>query len=145
MINYKSIHCLDLKKLLLISSLFLGSVLIHAQVEQNISAFPHQNLDSLQKVLEKERAANIEKLKNAKIQYLISRTENNGFGYYIFIDGQLYINQKTIPAIQGNHGFYSSEDAEKVAKFTIEKIMQGNLPPTLAVEEIKKLKITLPL
>ncbi len=117
---------------------------LNAQEEQFNPAFPQQNIDSLQHAIENQRAEIIEQMKDAKIQYLISRSENGGFGYYIFIDGQLLVDQKTIPAIQGNHAFHTNEDAEKVAQFVIEKIKQGYLPPTLTKDDIKELKIVLP-
>src|SRR5258706_4435079 len=54
------------------------------------------------------------------LKYFIIRVPDNKFGYTIFINGQMYIEQKTIPAIQGNQGFATNEDAEKIAKLAIE-------------------------
>lgn len=63
------------------------------------------------------------------------------FGYSIYIDGQIYVEQKTIPAIEGNIGFASQYDAEKVAKKVIDKMRQGDLPPSVSVEELEELSI----
>lgn len=65
----------------------------------------------------------------------------NGFGYKIFVDGNLYVEQPTIPAVSGNKGFASKSDAQKTADFAIEKIKQGIIPPTISVEELKNLGV----
>jgi len=72
-----------------------------------------------------------------KIEYFIINVPNDQFGYYIMIDGQMYIEQKTIPAIEGNQGFKTREDAEKISKLVIQKIREGEIPPTVSVEELK--------
>jgi len=72
-----------------------------------------------------------------KIEYFIINVPNDQFGYYIMIDGQMYIEQKTIPAIEGNQGFKTREDAEKIAKLVIQKIRSGEIPPDVTVEELK--------
>src|SRR5688500_3892335 len=64
-----------------------------------------------------------------KIEYFIINVPDDQFGYYIMIDGQMYIEQKTIPAIEGNQGFKTREDAEKIAKLVIQKIRSGEIPP----------------
>jgi hypothetical protein len=65
----------------------------------------------------------------------------NGFGYKIYIEGNLYVDQPTIPAVAGNKGFKTKIDAEKVANLAIKKIRQGIIPPTISVEELKNLGI----
>ena len=76
-----------------------------------------------------------------QIDYFIITVPNNQYGYYIMIDGQMYIEQKTIPAVEGTAGFTSQEDAEKVAKLVVEKIKQGILPPDVTIAELKELGI----
>jgi hypothetical protein len=41
----------------------------------------------------------------------------------------------------GNEGFKTKADAEKVAKLVIDKIKRGEMPPTVSVEEMKKLQV----
>lgn len=65
----------------------------------------------------------------------------NGFGYKIFIDGNLYVDQPTIPAVSGNRGFESITDAEQVANLAIRKIRQGIIPPTISIEELQNLGV----
>ena len=76
-----------------------------------------------------------------ELTYFIINTPDGKFGYTIFIDGEMYIEQKTIPAVEGNTGFTTKEDAEKVALLVIEKIKIGDLPPSVSVEELKRLKV----
>lgn len=64
-----------------------------------------------------------------------------GFGYKIYIDSQLYVDQPTIPAVAGNKGFETDIDAEKVAKLAIDKIRQGIIPPTISIEELENLGV----
>ncbi|MEN9440383.1 MAG: hypothetical protein RLZ33_459 [Bacteroidota bacterium] len=79
----------------------------------------------------------------ASEKYEVITTENpdQSFGYQILKDGKLMIDQKNIPAIQGNRGFSSKSDAEKIANFAIDKIKKGAFPPTISVEELDSLGI----
>ena len=43
----------------------------------------------------------------------------------------------------GNEGFKTKADAEKVAQLVITKIKKGEMPPTVSVEEMKKLKVVI--
>ena len=70
------------------------------------------------------------------IEYYIIKVPNGLFGYYIMVDGSMYIEQKTIPAIEGNVGFKTKEDAEKIAKLVIQKIREGEIPPTITVDDL---------
>ena len=82
-----------------------------------------------------------EQMQKAKLEYFIINVPDNHFGYYIMIDGQMYIEQKTIPAIQGLKGFKTKGQAEAVAKRVIEKIKEGEMPPTIEVKDLDSLKI----
>jgi len=70
----------------------------------------------------------------------IFETEN-GFGYKIFIDGNMYVEQPTIPAVSGNKSFDTEANAQKTADFAIEKIRSGVIPPTISVDELKNLGV----
>jgi hypothetical protein len=76
-------------------------------------------------------------------KYEVITTENpdKSYGYQILKDGKLMIDQKNIPAIQGNRGFSTKSDAEKIANFAIDKIKKGVFPPTISVEELDSLGI----
>ena len=65
----------------------------------------------------------------------------NGWGYQIFRNGKLLINQMHIPAIQGKKGFKSEQEASIVALHIISKIEQGKFPPTVTEKELDSLNV----
>jgi hypothetical protein len=67
----------------------------------------------------------------------------NGWGYQIYKGTKLFINQKNIPAVQGNQSFTSERDALKVGEFVINKLLQNQFPPTVTVEELISLGIVI--
>ena len=78
---------------------------------------------------------------NTKLTYTIIDAPNHTFGYDVYADGKLLIHQASIPAMPGNEGFRTKTDAEKVALLVIDKIRKGEMPPTVSVDEMKKLKV----
>ena len=60
-----------------------------------------------------------------------------GWGYRIYLRYKLIINQPNIPAISGNLPFSNEADAKKIALLASAKIAQGQMPPTLSIEEIQ--------
>jgi hypothetical protein len=78
---------------------------------------------------------------HTKLTYKIIDAPNKTFGYDIYADGKLMIHQTSIPAMPGNDGFKAKADAEKVAQLVIKKIKKGEMPPTVSVEEMQKLKV----
>ena len=77
---------------------------------------------------------------NTKLTYKIIDAPNHTYGYDVYADGRLMIHQQSIPAMPGNEGFKTKQGAEKVAQLVISKIKKRELPPTVTVEEMKKLK-----
>jgi len=77
---------------------------------------------------------------HTKLTYKITKVVNNTYGYNIFSNGKLLIHQTTIPGIPGMEGFKKKSAAEKVAKLIISKIAKGEIPPTITIEEMKKIK-----
>lgn len=78
---------------------------------------------------------------NSNLTYKLTNSPNKTFGYDIFADNRLLIRQPSIPGLSGNEGFKSSQSAEKVAKLVITKIKKGEMPPTVSMEEMKKLNV----
>jgi hypothetical protein len=79
-----------------------------------------------------------------KIEFSIFRNTDSvpgGFGYAIFMDTKLYVRQPHIPAIQGNRGFASEEDAAKTARLVSHKIKNGIIPPGVSTGELDSLGI----
>jgi hypothetical protein len=120
---------------LLIASLLVVQCL-HAQQASN-----PPNTDSLKNASEAIKAANKKSMADATLQHFVIKADSSTYGYSIYIDGKLYIQQTTIPAMPGGRGFSSIATAEKAAALVIKKIKEGELPPTLTVEELRQRKI----
>ena len=99
----------------------------------------------------KTKIANTEKTKEVN-PYLNSKIESKTFenkeigqkgtwGYDVSIDGNVYVHQPTIPAIGGNKGFKTQQDAEKTAELVVNKIKNNVLPPSVNPTELKGLGI----
>ena len=78
---------------------------------------------------------------NTKLTYKIIDAPKHTYCYDVFADGRLMIHQTSVPALPGNEGFKTKEDATKVALLVIDKIKKGEMPPTISIDEMKKLKV----
>ena len=78
---------------------------------------------------------------NAVLTYALIDAPNGTFGYDVFSDGQLLLHQTNLPGQPGVEGCKTKADAEKVAAFVIEKIKNGQMPPTVETEELRTLDI----
>ena len=78
---------------------------------------------------------------NTKLTYKIIDAPKQTYSYDVFADGRLMIRQTSAPALPGNEGFKTREDAAKVALLVIEKIKKGEMPPTISIDEMKKLNV----
>ena len=78
---------------------------------------------------------------NTKLTYKIIDAPNHTFCYDVYADARLLIHQTSIPAMPGNEGFKTKADASKVAQLLIDKIKNGEMPPTVTIEEMQKLKV----
>ena len=57
-----------------------------------------------------------------------------GWGYDILTDGRIFIHQPIIPAIPGDTGFRTKEDALAVGQKVLAQVMAGKLPMVTAKE-----------
>ena len=73
---------------------------------------------------------------SSQVTYEIVFTES-GYGYKVYVDGNLYISQPNIPAMSGTASFQNEADARKIAELAVSKINQGVMPPTITLEELK--------
>ncbi|MFK8046198.1 MAG: DUF4907 domain-containing protein [Crocinitomicaceae bacterium] len=64
-----------------------------------------------------------------------------GWGYKIFQDGKMLINQPHIPSIQGNKRFSSRFKAAIAAKFILNKIDNNIFPPSISPSELDSLGV----
>ena len=74
-------------------------------------------------------------------QIITVKDELLGWGYLILQNGKIVIEQKHIPAIQGNLGFISEEESKLVANLVVQKILKRDFPPSISLEELDSLRI----
>jgi len=78
--------------------------------------------------------------KNSKLTYKLIPASNNTWCYDILADGRTIIHQPSVPGMPGNEGFASKNKATKVADLVVSKIQRGEMPPSISLIEMKKLK-----
>ena len=71
----------------------------------------------------------------------IYNTNGSGYGYDVYKDSLVFIHQPIIPGIQGNQGFSSKQDAQKVADLMIKKLSNNIMPPSITNQELDSLEV----
>lgn len=122
-------------RLLLFAGIFI-STLSCAQTQEKKQSARESVVNQPDSLIKEQKNQIANEFSRKKIDYIIIKVPDDQFGYYIMIDGGLYIEQKTIPAIEGNQGFKTREDAEKIAGLVIQKLREGEVPPTISVEDL---------
>lgn len=89
---------------------------------------------------EQASLSSTEAFKNTTITSKIIPAYNNTWGYDILVESKLMIHQPAIPGMPGNEGFKTKEAAQKVADLVVNKIEKGEMPPSVTIDELKKLK-----
>ncbi|MFN0189155.1 MAG: DUF4907 domain-containing protein [Bacteroidia bacterium] len=64
-----------------------------------------------------------------------------GYGFDIYQEGKMMIHQNSIPAIQGNKGFNTEEDAKAVGALMLYRISNGIMPPSISIEDLDSLGV----
>jgi hypothetical protein len=129
-INCKKMRMYQLKLAALIVSCCTSSTTLFAQAP----SAPAQKDSSAVKFPDTSAYA------NTKLTYKIIDAPKHTYGYDVLADGKLMFYQTSVPALPGNEGFRTKEDATKVALLVIDKIKKGEMPPTVSIDEMKKLK-----
>jgi len=78
---------------------------------------------------------------DADIKAVIISSENNTFGYDVYLHDAVLIHQPSRPGLPGNAGFATENDAMKVAKLVIKKIRNNEMPPTVTMQELQELGV----
>ncbi len=78
--------------------------------------------------------------KDAKIEVKTFKTDE-GWGYDIQVWGSNVIHQPSRPGLPGNKGFETETDAKKVGDFVAKKVKNNEMPPTISIDEMKKLGV----
>lgn len=63
-----------------------------------------------------------------------------GWGYDILTDGKVYIHQNIIPAIPGEYGFRTKEDALAVGQKVYDRMTTGQMP-MVSAEEVRAMGV----
>ncbi len=92
-------------------------------------------------VIDTEKSASSAPMQGVQAEVYSNASPEGGYGYKILIDGKVYINQASIPALSGNKGFSSPEKARKAANFVIYKIKNNILPPSVNRTELDSLGV----
>jgi hypothetical protein len=79
-------------------------------------------------------------VKKSTITYQVIPANDHTWGYQILVDNTIMIKQATLPGLPGSNGFATKKAAEDVAKLVITKMKKGEMPPTITIDEMKKLK-----
>jgi hypothetical protein len=64
-----------------------------------------------------------------------------GFGYDVYLDQKLYVHQPHVPAVAGNKGFSSMENARRTGEFVAYKIKHNIMPPSVSPHELDSLGV----
>lgn len=113
-----------MKKIVTLVILISGMAFSHAQTQaEQKAAFPSG-----------------EASKNKSITAKLIPSINNTWGYDILVESKLTIHQQNIPGMPGNEGFKTKKAAQKTADLVISKMKKGEMPPSVTMEEMKKLK-----
>ena len=86
-----------------------------------------------------QNATEMDKKGMVPVDASIFKTDK-GWGYSIIINNKLFIRQDIIPAVEGNQGFATKEDATKVAELVLNK-MKNKEKPIVKIEDLKQLGI----
>ncbi len=78
---------------------------------------------------------------NGVLTYTITSAYNQTFCYDIYMNRKIIIKQSSVPGLNGREGFKTKESAEKIAKLVIDKINNGIMPPSITIDELKKLNV----
>lgn len=79
-------------------------------------------------------------LSKGNITYGFLPSLHQTWGFQILVNQKPLIKQLSIPAVPGNLGIRDTTAAGKVARLMIRKMKQGEMPPTVTIPEMKKIK-----
>ncbi len=80
-------------------------------------------------------------LNNITVETYKNDSTLGGFGYNILVDGKIMVHQPNIPAVMGNRGFDTDEDASKTAALVSFKLKNNIMPPSVTIQELDSIGI----
>ncbi len=133
--NWNKSRLIQFTNLLVLCILILAFACTNAPQDQNRENSKRETRNSTNEQKQQRQASNE---KEVTIQVL---ENEKGWGYEIKVNGELMINQPTIPVVEGTKGFDTRQDAIKAAELMKSKIKQGIMPPTITKQELDSLNI----
>jgi len=129
------------KILLLFSIISICSCNNRQATQQESSSTPSKDQKAETPVAQKDTST----ASHAEVKVFSNDTVKNsglsGFGYDIYVNNRLAIHQPNIPAVNGNMGFKTKEDAQKAGELAAYKISNNIMPPAVSVQELDSLGI----
>jgi Domain of unknown function (DUF4907) len=121
-------------KCLLIVVVSLSTMSFLKAQDSNQKSEEHSSLN--QTILSKNTSAS--QLKR-NIYFFVKEAPDDRFGFNIYIDGIVVMDQTTIPGRPNGKGYSSFLSAENVAKFLVDKLKSGEGKIEISDEALKKL------
>jgi len=141
----------DYYKLILTGLLLFSLACNNKKTENETGISAADSLKKLENEIEKLKADTSKPkenpFKNAQLDIKVFNNDTiknsglKGFGYDIYMYRSLYVHQPHIPAINGNRGFDTEEQAHKVGEFIVYKIKNNIMPPSVTPQELDSLGV----
>lgn len=80
-------------------------------------------------------------INNVTVQTYANDSTLGGYGYDILVDGKIMVHQPNIPAVMGNRGFATEDDASETATLVSFKLKNNIMPPSVTLEELDSIGI----
>ncbi len=111
----------------------------HTSSPDSVKTSPVAVNDSMSK--EKSQAQPVNEKAKIEIKTFTNDPVLGGFGYDVYLDGKLYVHQPHVPAVAGNKGFSSAENARLTGEYVGYKIKHNIMPPSVSPHELDSLGV----
>lgn len=122
---------------LFLTALFVSALFPGTSISANGNASKEEEKQEVKQEVKQQKSP----YANAEITIKIIPSTNTTFGYDILSYGKPLVHQPNIPALPGNEGFSTREEAQAVAEFVVKKIRKNEMPPTVTIEDLNKLGV----
>ncbi len=134
---------------LILTALLMFSLACNNKKTENESGYSADSLieNEMEKLKADTSKPKENPYKNAQLDIKVFNNDTikssglKGFGYDIYMYRSLYVHQPHIPAINGNRGFDTEEQAHKVGEFIVYKIKNNIMPPSVTPRELDSLGV----
>ncbi|MFN8241480.1 MAG: DUF4907 domain-containing protein [Bacteroidales bacterium] len=121
--------------LLVIASLLVGLIFLSGCKQQAKDSRKNGRQENRMKVEEEQPYPD-------DVKARVFQNADSTWGFAIYLNGRLYINQQVMPGVESIKGFVNRKQAEKVADVVTRKIRMHKLPAGVTGRELDSLGIT---